>query len=162
MATPVSFTERADGSICVLADAPQNSRRVGKTEVLYPPGLSFNAGAFDFELGDDTACLDMIPPSFDVFHEDVHHDVLGQAVGAEVLQQEAHMPEMKVGDASAFGGHGEAKILVELFRNLEVPGRYERLDFSDIEIRHCRSLRGLSAVLPAAVFPVEELPAFAA
>ncbi len=86
----------------------------------------------------------MVPPVFDVLHKDVHHEVLGQAFSAEVLKQEAHMLEVKVGNASALGGHGEAKISVELLRNLEVLGRDERLDFGDAEIRHCRSLRGLT------------------
>src|SRR5687768_3322425 len=86
----------------------------------------------------------MIPPGFHVLHEDVHHEVLGQTFSAEVLEQEAHVTEMKVGDASALGGHREAKILIEPLGGLEVLGRDERLDFSDAEIRHCGSLRGLT------------------
>jgi hypothetical protein len=78
----------------------------------------------------------MVPPGFDVLHKDVHHEVLGQAISAEGLKQEAHMLEVKVGNASALGGHGEAKFLVELLRNLEVLGWDERLDFGDAEIRH--------------------------
>jgi hypothetical protein len=59
--------------------------------------------------------------------------------------QKAGAAKMKVCDAATFKGHLEAKILVELLGQREVLGWNERLDFSDLEVRHrvfgCGALR---------------------
>jgi hypothetical protein len=56
----------------------------------------------------------------------MHREVVGQALCAELLKQEADVPEMKVSDASALRGHDEAKVMIEPFGSLEVLGRDER------------------------------------
>lgn len=91
----------------------------------------------------------MVPPGLDILDQDVHHEVLGQALGAEVLQQEAHVPEVEVGDATALGCHSETQVPVKPLGRLEVPGRNERLDFGDTEIGHSGSVRGQRLRQPA-------------
>ncbi len=62
----------------------------------------------------------MIPPGIHVFDEDVHHEILRERLCAEILQQEAHVTKVEIGNAASFGGHRKTEVLVELLGNLEV------------------------------------------
>jgi len=66
----------------------------------------------------------------------MHHEILGQRFGTEILQEEADMAQVKVGDAATFGGHGESQVFVELLGQLEVSGWHKRLDFRDCQVGH--------------------------
>lgn len=130
------FSGFAEASVDVLGDAPQHAGRVIQTEILHSPGLGDDLGDPDAVAGGDPAGIDVGPPGRHIFHQDVHHEVLGQLFVAMILQQEAHLPEMEIGDPAAIRGQGEAEILIELFGQGEVAGRHEGLDFGDVKVAH--------------------------
>ena len=102
--------------INILPDSPKNATWIADTKITHLPWLKFNWPKPDAVLGYNVALLDFIPPCVNIGDEHVHHEILGEALGAEVLKQKAHMVEVKVGNATAFRGHGEANIPVKLFR----------------------------------------------
>ncbi|CAD5373029.1 hypothetical protein RA210_U280004 [Rubrivivax sp. A210] len=73
-------------SIRVLSDAPQDARRIEKAEVPHFPRLRFYGGYLDTVFVCHSAGSHVLPPGIDIFYEDVHHEVFGEMLCAEVLQ----------------------------------------------------------------------------
>lgn len=108
------------GLVCILANSPKNTRRVVEAEVPHAPWLFFKVGDLDTILRKNAAGVYMIPPGIHVFDEDVHHEILSDRLCAEILQQEAHVTKVEIGNAASFRGHRKTEVLVELLGNLEV------------------------------------------
>jgi UDP-N-acetylmuramate: L-alanyl-gamma-D-glutamyl-meso-diaminopimelate ligase len=68
-----------------LTNAPQNARRVKKTEITHLPGLKFNGCNSDTILFYDTTVKNLPPPSVNILNKDVHHKKLPALSAQEVL-----------------------------------------------------------------------------
>jgi len=83
----------------VLPDAPQYSRWIDDREIAdapWPIGRGFNHHAI---LGRKAIVLNVAPPGFDVLDKKMHHEIIGVFLHVKVLQEEARVPVVKIGEA---------------------------------------------------------------
>lgn len=86
----------------ILCDTPQHAGRIGQAEVTHSPRLLHDFGYRHRVCFYHAATDDSLTPCVDVFDQHVHLEVVGESIGAKVLQQEAGGPAMEIGDATAF------------------------------------------------------------
>ena len=48
--------------------------------------LIFQRSDFDPVFGEHATCLNVVPPCMHILDQDVHHEILGQRFGTEILQ----------------------------------------------------------------------------
>src|SRR5436190_20230875 len=92
-----SAMKRSRAGLDILGNAPEDARGIPEREVAHAPRLQRDVGHLDAialrDAGD--ACV----PGIDVFDEEMEHEVVGEVLVVEILEQEARLAVQEVGDA---------------------------------------------------------------
>src|SRR4051812_37775546 len=83
--------KRSRAGLDILGDAPEDARGIPEREVAHAPRLLRDVGALHAIPLREPAAGDARMPGIDVFDEEMEHEVLGELLVVEVLEQEARL-----------------------------------------------------------------------
>src|SRR2546423_1904388 len=119
-----------------LCNAPQDSGWINKDEVTHFPRPFFRRKNPYAVFLCNASFVDVIPPTIQVFHKQVHHEIVGKLLNVEVLQKKAGISVVHISEIVVAPRHRESEILIELLRKLEVLRRHKRLQFNGVQRAH--------------------------
>src|SRR5947207_740285 len=94
-----SAMKRSRAGLDILGNAPEDARGIPEREVAHAPRLQRDVGHLDAIALREPGARDARVPGIDVLDEEMEHEVVGQFLVVEILEQEARLAVQEVGDA---------------------------------------------------------------
>lgn len=136
---------------------PEHAARVEQYELPHPPGLIDKVAHAHGKAFGQARLAQVAVPGVDIFHQQVHDEVLRLFAHVEVLQQEAAGAVAHIGEVVVAPGNAETQGLVEVLGAGEVLGGHQGLEFHAVEVAHRRSsLRSVQIVAFGGLDHLEE------